>query len=312
MSTLDQRNTESGMKKWGCLAFALTATVLSLLITGMQGWNKGGPPSWQLLWVVFGIFTVLAAHALPAVCHPKHLGMKIIMVLTWLVCVCFVASGHIGFFLSLQQVAGNQRVEAIQPEITAPSPKRTLLQIRKDQAWVQKSLNTLEITGCDDDCTQHRYRVTQLQSRARVLEAEEAEFNRWQAIQDRLQARRDDAQKDPVMARLADWVGVTDEHIGLVMGLLFTMTLEGIGCLCWLVFANQRDSKVTLKVTNPVPVSPTTANGETRRLSDLVAKVKAEIDAGRLKLGVAPIRTFLGCGQETARKVRQVISEGNT
>jgi hypothetical protein len=233
-----------------------------------------------------------------------------------------VASGHIGFFLSFQEAAGTQRAAAIKPDGAVPTPLRALSQIRKERAGVTSALFKLEAIDCGEDCTRHRIQVAHLKGRAKVLEAEEDECLRWQAAQDRYHARRDRAEQDPVMTRLADSLGVTGDRISWMMGLMFTMVLEGVGCVCWIMFLHRRDSKATVessqKVTEDMTPSMTevTSGASTDpkkgSLVDLVAltsRVRVEIDAGRIRPTVRGIRTFLSCSQLTARAVREAIVE---
>lgn len=311
---------ERTAERWGCLAFAVTATVLSLLITGTQAWSKGGPAGWQWLWTAFGVFTVLVVHGLLAVSLPRHWIQKSVVLLTWLTCSCFVVSGHIGFFLSFQEAAGTQRAEAIKPDGAVPTPLRALSQIRNDQAGVTRALFKLEVTDCGEDCARHRIQVAHLKGRAKVLEAEEDEYLRWQAAQDRYHARRDRAEQDPVMTRLADSLGVPGDRISLMMGLLFTMVLEGVGCVCWIMFLQRRDSRpavenlqvVTKDVTSSVvevtsEISTCPKKGAPLDLEGLTARTKLEIDAGRIRPTVEEIRLFLKCSQTKARAVRAAI-----
>ncbi len=308
----------------GCLAFAVTATALSLIIIGVQAWDKGASTSWGWVWTAFGMFTVLVVHGLFAVCQPTGWGMRLAMHLTWWICVCFVASGHVGFFLSLHQQAGAQRADAIKPVASITQPARTLLQVRKDQESVRNALVSAESIACSDDCGALRLRIARLKNRTKVLEAEENEYLRWQDAKDRLDARRDNALEDPVMARLADWLGVTMERISLMMGLLFTMILEGIGALCWMQVVRQRDSRVALTVTSQVtgPVTQPVTSGPTLNtsadthgatsqtvayLDTQITKVKAAVDANEIRPTVDAIRRFLRCGQARARSVRAAV-----
>ena len=183
-----------------CLAFALAATLLSLAIIAMQAWDKAGPTSWRWLWAAFGVFTVLVVHGLFAVCQPTGWRLKFVMHLSWWPCVCFVAAGHVGFFLSLHKEAGTQRAEAITMDSAVSNPSRTLTQLRKEQERVQNTLVRAESITCADDCAAHRLKIAQLRNRAKVLDTEEEEHLRWQNAKDRLEMRRDAALKDPVMS----------------------------------------------------------------------------------------------------------------
>lgn len=322
MNTRNIQGTHSGKSAFGCFAFAFLATALSLSIIIAQSWSKGGPQGWRWLWVAFGIFSVLVVHALPAVFHGKHWAAWLGMSLIWVICTCFVVTGHVGFFLSLQMVAGDQRAENIKLESTEHEPKRTLLQISTDLAGVRNALAAIESMDCTENCVDYRIKVARLKNRERVLESEEAQFKRWQVANDRLQARSDAAREDPVTARLASWLHVTSERVTLVMGLLLAMVLEGVGCLCWFVYANRRDSKNALAVTDSVapgvrPGVTAISSGVGRKpnkkanrdLETLIAEAKAGIEAGRLKPTVEGVRKFLHCGQAKAREVRATLVE---
>lgn len=332
MSASLKRGDDAWTTTIGCLAFALTATVLSLVIIAMQAWDKGGPTSWRWLWMAFGMFTVLVVHGLFAVCQPTGWRLKLIMHLTWWICVCFVATGHVGFFLSLHEQAGTQRAEAIKPVSAIAEPARRLLQVRKEQESVRNALVSAEAIVCTDECGALRLKISRLKNRAKVLDAEEIEYLRWQDAKDRLDARRDNALEDPVMARLANWLGVTMELISLLMGLLFTMILEGIGTLCWIQVVRQRDSRVALGVTSraksPVTKRVTTSVTQrvtacpddhrpvgTRRSKMLmeddpdarIAQVRAAVAANQIKPTVREIRDFLHCKNDVASAIRAVV-----
>ncbi len=316
----------------GCLAFAVTATALSLIIIGVQAWDKGASTSWGWVWTAFGMFTVLVVHGLFAVYRSSGWGTWLAMHLTWWICVCFVAASHVGFFLSLHEQAGTQRAEAIKPVSAIAEPARSLSQVRKEQESVRNALVGAETIVCIDDCGALRLKISRLKNRAKVLDAEEIEYLRWQDAKDRLDARRDNALEDPVMARLANWLGVTMERISLLMGLLFTMILESIGTLCWIQVARQRDSRVALGVTSRAksPVTKRVATSVTQRVTarpdehgpvgtrrsrklreddvDVrITQVRAAVAANEIRPTVRAIRDFLHCRNDVARTVRLAV-----
>ena len=121
---------------------------------------------------------------------------------------------------------------------------------------------------------------------------------------------------------------MTAESLSLIMGLLFTMILEGVGALCWIQVARRRDSTAALTVTSPVtdPVTDPGAKLDATRsvstvsatpqassrgkkfdLDQSVSRAREAISANQIKPTVDGIMRFLSCGRDNASKVRNLI-----
>jgi hypothetical protein len=51
----------------------------------------------------FGLLAVFAAHLLLALCRLASIGVRLVAIVLWLLCMAYVAYSHASFFLLLQQ-----------------------------------------------------------------------------------------------------------------------------------------------------------------------------------------------------------------
>jgi hypothetical protein len=310
-------NVGGGLKRHsliGCMALALLATVISLSLSTLTGWQWGESVKEKLVMAAFGVLAVLGAHLLLAICRPASARVRLVAIVLWLFCMAYVVYSHASFFLSSQQQAGMRRAAAVDQPSSKSEPKRNLTAILSDQAKIKIALAAKSQVHCGDGCSTLRVKVISWRARLDALNAEADDVKRWQVQQDRQAALKDAVRDDPVTMRLATWLDVTVIQIGLVTSLLFSFILEGMACLCWYLAFRLRDVSVTQPVVQLVTAVPElTRSGNvdvTRPLSELDSKVEElirEVRAGRLKLTVNGVRDYCRCAQKKATELKRLV-----
>lgn len=298
----------------GCLSLALLATTISLSLSAHTNSQLGESLKEKLVMAAFGVLAVLGAHLLLALCQPASIRVRLVAIVLWLFCMVYVAYSHANFFLTSQQQAGMRRAAAIDQSSSKPEPKRNLTAILSDQARIKTELAAKSQLDCRGDCLPLRVKVISLKGRLDALNAEADEVKRWLAQQDREDALKDAIRDDPVTARLAKWLDVTNGQIGLVTGFLFSLILEGVACLCWYVAFQFRDSSMTqstgqIVATEPGGVGTGNANDARPvfRLDSKVDELIREVRAGRLKLTVNDVRDYCRCAQKKASELKRLV-----
>jgi len=250
---------------WMGWVLALGATMLSLAVSGLVGWQRGSTLAEQVLLAAIGILAVLGAHwLLPSLrAVPVGIVTRMIGVLLWLVCLVYAATGYADFFIEVQARRADHRIAAVESALvsTAIEPKRSLSAILDEAAgvrtrWMQARLAE---ANCEANCTSLNIRHVALKSRLATLEAEEEEARRWQVTQDRLRQRKEALRDDPVTSRLQRDFGVTPAVANSITVLPMALILEGMGALCWCLVLQARARHVTrcLPQSVTVRVTPT-------------------------------------------------------
>ncbi|WP_244914636.1 hypothetical protein [Pandoraea apista] len=271
----------------------------------LAGWQRGGWLSERLVWVAIGVVLVASAHLLPALCRSAPLAVRGIGALLWLCCMAAASFGHATFFLLSQSHAGDVRV-ASAPVVTS-LVHRSLTAVMEDRASVTGQLVQANARRCIGDCTVLRGRRAGLTARLEALDAEAGEVRRYQAIEDKAETRRDAVHRDPVTARLATILGITDATLDLLVGLVFAAVLEGMACLLWWmalspgkrVSVTENLSVVTTDPFAPEPL-PVVPEPETE-----ITKLVRDIQAGIVTPTVSGIRQHLRCSQAKAAALRR-------
>ncbi|HGL5380484.1 TPA: hypothetical protein ACKFJT_000784 [Burkholderia cenocepacia] len=212
------------------LAAAATGTALSLSI--LAGWQRGGALAERVVWVAIGIVLVVSAHLLPALIRDAPVVVRGVGSLLWGACLATACYGHVVFFVTAQQHAGEVRASAVPPARLAG---RSLTVVMGERATVAAQLASANARYCAGSCTTLEARRATLAARLDALNAEADDVRRKQAATDRVTAQRDALRVDPVTSRLAALLGVTTPRIDLVSGLMFAAVLEGVACLLWTV-----------------------------------------------------------------------------
>lgn len=251
-----------GMAWMLSLGLALFVSGLSLDIAVEAGHRLGGSPDGRRLMAGGGVVAVFNAHLLMAVCSRLSARHRLLAFVVSIVSAGIVVCVHASAFLSVQAQAGALRTaDVVSSHVSAVehalAPRRVASQILAELADVKSEQARLWARQCLDDCSRINARHGFLKARIAALDAEADEVRRWHQGQDRLESRKNAVKDDPVIARLADLLGVTPDATGLVLGLLFAVMLEGTGCLCWSIVLQSRDSTATgsspTEVTAPVP-----------------------------------------------------------
>lgn len=237
--------TSPGSPRWTPAAvwmgwlLASSATVLSLAVSGLVGWQRGSHSAAQLLLAAIGILAVLGAHWLLAVLREAQAGIVawLIGLPLWLACVIYVATSHVDFFIDVQARRADHRIAAVESNQLSTSfePKRSVSAILDEEAGVRTKWMQARIAeaNCEANCTPLNIRQLALKSRVATLEAEEEEARRWQDTQDRLRQRKEALRDDPVTSSLQRDFGVTPAVANSITVLPVAVILEGMGALCW-------------------------------------------------------------------------------
>ena len=314
-----ENRSESFIVRVSTALFAILIGSLSLLISASAGWHRGGNDDEKLLLAGVSVAAVLAVHLLLAISRYASTMVRVVGFVIWLVCATFTMYGLGSYFLGAQEEAREHQAAAIASSTPSslPTPKRSLSVILAEQVKLRAALAGATVAVCTENCAALTTRKVILNARLQPLEAEAEEFRRWQTAQDQLDARRSALRTDPVALRLAGMLGATSGAVSLAAALLFSVILEGLGCLCWYLVLTPRDLSVTHPVTPMVMVEVTPdAKGHAHNdqpqsaQEQMLARVRVEIDAGRLNCTVKAIRNHLNCGQKTASAIRRMLSQG--
>lgn len=244
---------------WMGWLLAFIATMLSLVVSGLVGWQRGNALAEQVLLAGFGALAVLGAHWLLPLLRTVPVGFpsRLAGVLLWLACLVYAATSHADFFIDVQAQRADRRIAGMASETlaTASMPKRSLPGILEEEAGVRVKWMQARFAeaSCETNCETFRIRQVALKSRVAALEAEEEEARRWQVTQDQLHQRKEALRDDPVASRLLRDFGATRAVAGAVTVLPVAVILEGLGSLCWfLVLLQGRARLVTRPVMQPV------------------------------------------------------------
>ena len=298
----------------GCILLALLATIISLSLSMLTGWQLGVSLKEKLAMAAFGVLAVLGAHLLLAICHPASISVRLFAIVLWLCCMVYVAYSHSTFFLSAQQQAGMRRAAAVSGSSPSPQPMRSLAPILSDQERVKTALAAKSQIECREGCSRLKIQLTSLRARLETLNAEADEVRRWQAQQDRMETLKEVMRDDPVTAQLARWSGLTVTQAGLATSFLFSLILEGVACLCWYTAIRFRDSTVTQIVMEPVtaPSDERTDSSDTfcalSGHDSMVDELVREVKAGRLRLTVHAVRGYCRCAQKKAAELKRLVA----
>ncbi|CAG4886714.1 hypothetical protein [Paraburkholderia saeva] len=331
----------------GSLLLAIAATGTTVCISVLAGWQRGDWLAERLLWCAISIVLVLCVHLLPALCRAAPPPVRCIAAGVWAVCAIAVSFSHVTFFLMSQLHAGERRAEAITlaaehfPKIY-PSG-RTLTAISAEQATVRAAIGDIEAHRCARNCASVRANGVALTAKLDALNVEADETKRRERAEDRrieqashVTTLRDSARDDPVTARLAGCLGMTEGKVNLLLAFVFAAELEGVACLCWyLALRPGSTARIPVDEAADFSVTPVVTAGQseshtllanchvTRDRSAVTASLVAhdredrrdetslqltrDIAAGHLRATVADIRRHLGCSQARAAELRRQI-----
>lgn len=235
---------DGGPQKAIGLLLAMMASVLSVGIALMAVGHFPGDAGGAWLMSGVGIMAVLGAHLLPALCRRMSLGWQLFGAVVWAACSLYVIYGYSSFFLSMQEEAGQKRLAALEQSLqmidsaTSAESKRSISAILSEVAAVKTQRARVNLVDCAQACSMLKARDVALGARIAALEAEESEVRSWQMNQHRLSLKKEAVQQDAFTEKLAQEIGLSNSQVGLAIGVLFAVILEGMGGLCWLAVLN--------------------------------------------------------------------------
>jgi hypothetical protein len=201
------------------MLLAILATSTSLGIAALSGWQHGGSLPEQLACVALAAAAALGMHLLPALSRGKLLAVRGAATVLWSVGLIVVFYGQTSFFLLAQQHAGERRAKAVPATPGALTlsdhPMRDLTAIAQEQLKTRASLAAFDSRRCSGDCAIVRMRRDLLTAKLDALAIEANETKRRESAEDRQTEQieraarmREALRDDPVMVRLAVWLGV--------------------------------------------------------------------------------------------------------
>lgn len=307
------------------LVLAVAATGTAVCMSILAGWQRGGWLSERLVWVALGVVLVTGAHLLPALCRSAPIAVRGVGMLLWLGCMAAASFGHATFFLLSQSHAGDVRVSALGN--TNTPAHRSLTVVMADRVSVSAQLAQANARRCFGDCPVLRGHRAGLTAQLDALNAEAGDIQRYQAIENGAETRREAVRTDLVTAQLATIFGTASTKLDLIAGLAFAAILEGMACLLWWLALLPRATPVTAvrhEAVDPVipeplePISALTPVTEsatplavtaTTEPETEVTKLIRDIEDGRLRPTVADIRRHLRCSQAKAAALRRALVE---
>ncbi|MBX9899619.1 MAG: hypothetical protein K2Y28_02445 [Burkholderiaceae bacterium] len=297
----------------GCLVLALSATIISLFVSKTIAWQLGEAFNEKALFAAFGVLTVMGAHWLLPLCRSFSTMIRFVSFVLWVACMMYVICSHASFFLLSQQQAGMRRSVAVDQATSIAAPQRTLAAIFSEQIKIKTELAAKSQIQCLENCFTLKVKLVNLQATLNALDAEADDVKRWHAQQDRQDLLKESMQEDPVTVRVATWSGLTLAQVELVRGLLFSVILEGVACLCWYLAFQSDEARVTQpkpQLVEFVTEMEVEKNNDANLNSDfdpLVEKLVEEVRAGKLKLSVDAVRKYCNCAQAKASKLTQLV-----
>lgn len=293
---------------------AASATCISLAVSVLAGWELGATSAGRVVLAAGGALAVLGAHLLLTLCQTASTWVKFPAVALWLLCLLYAVYCHASFFQASQLKAGEKRAAAIEQASAKLEPPRSLAAVLSSQAKVKAELALGARVDCRTGCGAHRARLVGLKGELEALVAEAEDVKRWRVMRDRQDSAKDDVRLDPVLARFAEWIGVTVAQVGLATSLLFSCVLEGVACLCWYVSSQAPYPRAVRSVTPEVrlaPGLPPSCGADTSHaasnLEQKVAELVTEARAGRLRLTVDEVREHCRCGQKKASELTRQV-----
>lgn len=316
---------------FACLALALLATLTSVGIAVLSGWQRGGVLAEKIVCIALGVVAVFGVHVLPALARGKALAVRSGAMAMSVASLAVVLYAQADFFLFAQQHAGTRRATAVPPAVllpgTAVGATRSLTAIARDQETVRDDLAKIDARRCNTGCAWLHMRhdvlaakLDSLATEAREARRQEAERDRRAMMADRVDRLRDSLRDDPVTARLSVVTGVDGAKLNLLLALFCAGVLDGLGSLCWyLTVARSRADAAA--VIDPVvaadgesrrelaPVVEVPTRAPDRRATDdadeRLAQIVRVVAAGELRPTVDGIRQYFRCSQRDAVRLRR-------
>lgn len=308
---------------------AILATSVSLAIVIYISWQSSGLITERLIRMVLGGVVVLSAHWLPLAWSFLHGHARLAAYGLWAVSLAAVLYGQATFFIVSQQHAGDLRAKTVAGPAVIPAASisvgRSRTEIAKEITKVSTDLARAQARYCVADCPSLKVLRIRLAAEIEALKTEDNEAKRRDTIEDRynLQAERIDQLRtklgaDPVVLRVASWLGTTKHFLELLIGLAHAVVIEGTAIVGWLLVAVARDrtigrgvvvSNCPVESSDRDSVEDMKANCLSMTEDDQLQRVHVAVISGEIKPTQESIRKLLRCGQPKAGNLnRQYIA----
>lgn len=314
------------------LALAVTATMTSCSIGMFSAWQRGGTLAEQLAYSAFASVVLFSVHLLPTLSRGKSLAVRVIVAVVCMGGFVATLSSQVAFYLFAEQHAGARRAESVPDVVIASVPAnyltRDLTAIVRDEAAERTKLALIDSQRCGGACPDTRRRRATIIATLDELRVEADEAKRHELLADRRAALnertmrlRDAMRADPIAARLSVMTGIDEGSLNLLLCLIYSSVLDGIGILGW-YFALSGHSQGD-RIWHFSGEALANGRGSDPLLTGIgsdsqLAKLMCDIAGGKVKATVAGIRNYLGCSQQKAVKLRRellalgvVIDPGN-
>ena len=288
--------------------FAVFTTLTALLMAAIAAINRGGTFMEQILLVMLSVMMVLGVHLLPAISR------RLSTWLLWFGCFVCAIFGHLTFLT-------HSTLNAVE---TRTAQSAQLTGIQNQIALTRESLSAISarpVSIVAAELAQTRDWKLRPSLRTELDQAKRAEALRADLV--RLSASSTAVVTnagDPVMNRIAAVTGLSEQMIGIGVGVVFSVILELVGALLWFevfktnppalsptlpdfIGGSVADSGMT-GVTTAVTVQTIT---QVTEMTDHVSRLRFAIESGDCRPTVAAIRAYLNCSQERAMNLRREV-----
>ena len=308
---------------------AILATSVSLAMVIYISWHSSGLIAEKLIRMLLGVVVVLSAHWLPLAWPLLRGYVRFSACGLWAVAIATVLYGQVTFFIVSQQHAGDLRAAAVAVPAAVLDPPisdgRTRTKIAKEATKVSTNLARAQVRRCVDDCPALKVLRIRLAGEIAALKAENEEVQRRDASEDRynLQGDRIDQLRttlraDPVVFRVASWLGTTERFLELLIGLAHAVVLEGAAIVGWMWVANAKKrttGRAVVVSDGPTGSLDRESAGDmkanclsTNKDDQLLDRVHVAVISGEIKPTQESIRKLLRCGQPKAGDLNRQYS----
>lgn len=308
---------------------AILATSVSLAMVIYISWHSSGLIAEKLIRMLLGVVVVLSTHWLPLAWPLLRGYVRFVAYVLWAVAIATVLYGQVTFFIVSQQHAGDLRAAAVTVPAAVLDPPisvgRTRTEIAKEATKASTNLARAQVRPCVDDCPALKVLRIRLAGEIAALKAEDEEVQRRDASEDRynLQGDRIDQLRttlraDPVVFRVASWLGTTERFLELLIGLAHAVVLEGAAIVgwMWVAIAKKRAPGRAVVVSDGPTESLDRESAEDKKedcLSannddQLLERVHLAVISGEIKPTQESIRKLLRCGQPKAGNLNRQYS----
>ena len=281
--------------------FALFVTVIAASMTAVAAIDRGGNTVDRALLVSMSVAICLGAHLIPALSR-----RAVAAWILWAACLLGTVYGHVTFFTHSSLRAGDVRAQQSTKVI---GKERQIKVIEAALAAIKA--RPVSVVAAD-------LAVATTSRERGALRAEVGEAKRAATLRDELVRLSGDATEaavtgsdDPVTARLIEVTGSNAASVTLAINLGFSILLELLGSFLWLKALQVADDRIAVPVHNPHRVTETLLENEGKDavepVVDPIVKLVEGVRAGKCRIAVADIRSFLGVGQNKAMELRRIL-----